>query len=121
MPYILESSKYLQKAISVFKEDSVQIPTKKAESFVSVWTPISVEKLRNSCKLHPSGRSSEFEKVPAFLCRHGVGRELTPVQTTGQYRPDAEILNKEIAFIQSASIQTLGQHRPDAVLDKAIT
>jgi hypothetical protein len=30
MPYILESSKYLEKVISMFKEDSVQIPTQRS-------------------------------------------------------------------------------------------
>jgi hypothetical protein len=63
-------------------------------------TPISVKK-PNSSKLHLSGRhgntlgcSSEFEKIPAFLRRHGVGRQLALIWTLGQYNPDAEILEK---------------------------
>jgi hypothetical protein len=80
--------------------------------------PISVEKM-NSSRLHPSkrhgnmsGRSSEFEKI-AFLHRHGVGRQLALVQLSGQHRPDAEILDKEIACIHSAFVRTTRQHHSD--------
>jgi hypothetical protein len=45
-----------------------------------------------------------------------VGRQLAPVQTLGQHRPDVEILYKEIACILSTSVWTIGQYRPDAVL-----
>jgi len=82
----------------------------------------------NSSRLHQSGRHgntsgrfSEFEKIPSFLCRHGVGRQLAPVRTTGQHCPDVEILYKEIACIHYASIRTIGQHRSDAVLVTTIT
>jgi hypothetical protein len=78
--------------------------------------------------LHPSRRHgntsrhfSEFEKMPAFLRRHGVGRQLAPVRTSGQHCPKAEILDKEIACIHSASVRTTGQHRPDAIIFMAIT
>jgi hypothetical protein len=67
------------------------------------------------------GRSLEFKKIPAFLCRHGVGRQLAPVQTTGKHRPDTEILDKEITCIQSTFVWTSGKHRLDTVLSKAIT
>jgi len=117
---------------------------KKVRSFVPVWmaqscvrTPISVKKLLNSSRLHPfgchgnmSGCSSEFVKIPSFLCRHGVGRQLALVWMTGQHRSNAEILDKEIASIHStyavldmaitcrqvATVRTLGQHRLDAAL-----
>jgi len=82
----------------------------------------------NSSRLHPFGRhgntsrhSSEFEKIPSFLCRHGVGRQLAPIQMTRTHHSNAEILDKEIACIHSASVQTTGQHRPNAVLVMAIT
>jgi hypothetical protein len=108
---------------------------KKVRSFVPVWmaqscvrTPISVKKLLNSSRLHPfgchgnmSGCSSEFVKIPSFLCRHGVGRQLALVWMTGQHRSNAEILDKEIACIHSTSVRTPGQHHSDAVLDMAIT
>jgi hypothetical protein len=96
-------------------------------SYVSVRTPISVEKLMNSSRLHPSGRHGnrsgrflEFEKIPTLLCWHGLGRQLAPIRTLGQHRLDAEIFDKEIACIHSSSVRTPGQHRPDTVLDMTI-
>jgi len=50
-----------------------------------------------------SEHTSEFKKILAFLRRHGVGRQLAPVRTLGQYRRDAEILDKEIACIHCIS------------------
>jgi hypothetical protein len=92
-----------------------------------VTTPINVKKLLNSSRVYPSGRhgnmsrrSLEFEKIPAFLCTHGLGRHLAPVRTNGQHCLD-EILDKETACIQSASVRTPWQHCPDTILDKTIT
>jgi hypothetical protein len=128
MPYISESS--LQKSFSrcsrkilcrfqlreIGSQDSVWM----AQS--CVWTPICVKKPNNS-KLHPSGRhgntfghTSDFKKIPVFLHRHGVGRQLSPAQMPGQHRLDVEILDKEIVCIHSASIWMTGQHCSDAVL-----
>jgi hypothetical protein len=122
-----------KKAISVFKEDSVQIPTQKSQIHCSVrtaksciWTPISVEKLLNSTSVHlsgchgnTSGRFLEFEKIPVFLYRHRLGKQFASIRMTGKHSPD-EILDKEVTCRQIATVQTTGQHRPDAVLDKAI-
>jgi len=73
--------------------------------------------------LHLSGshgntfeRSSKFEKIPAFLRKHRVGKHLAPVRMLGQHCPDVEILDKEIACIHFASIRTTRQHHPGAVL-----
>jgi hypothetical protein len=103
--------------------------SEKVGSFVFIWTtqsciqtPISVEKLLNSSSVHPFGhhrntsrRPSEFEKIPVFLCRHGLGRQLASVQMTRQHRLDA-VLDKEITCRQLATVRTLGQHRPDVAL-----
>jgi hypothetical protein len=90
--------------------------SEKVWSFVSVRTPINVEKLLNSSRLHSSGRhgnmsgrSSEFEKIPEFLCRHKLGRQPASVRTTGQRCPDA-FLDKKIMCRQFATVRTLGQH-----------
>jgi hypothetical protein len=122
MPYILECSvqknsfRYLRKILCIFqlREVESQVSTQMAQSCVR--TPFSVKK-SNSSILHPSGRhgdtigrTSRFEKIPAFLHRQGVGRQLELVRTLGQHRPDAKILDKEIACIHSASIRTTGQH-----------
>jgi hypothetical protein len=84
-------------------------------------------KTLNSSRLPPSGRHGntsgcnlEFKKIPALLCRHGLGRPLALVRTTAQHRPNAEILDKEIVCIHSASIRMTGQHRQDAVIFMAI-
>jgi hypothetical protein len=130
MSYFSESSKKFQKNyFKCSRKILCRFQLKKVGSHVSVqtaqsclWAPFSVEKLNNS-KLHQSEshgnmsrRSSEFEKIPAFLHRHEVGRQLAPVRTPGQNRPNAEILEKEIACIQFASVQTTGQHRSDVIL-----
>jgi hypothetical protein len=102
----------------MLKEDSAQIPTQRSripsfrpdgpvmhpDAHISVKEP-------NSLRLHPPGchdntsrRTSGFKKIPAFLHRHRVGRQLAPVQTLGQHRSDTKILNKEIACIHSASV-----------------
>jgi hypothetical protein len=128
MLYILES--LFQKSVSrcskkilcrfQLKEVGSQVFVLTAQSCVH--TPICVKK-PNSSRLHSSGshgntfgRTLGFKKIPAFLHRHGVGRQLAPVRTSGQHRLDAEILDKEIACIYSASVRTTGQHCPDAVL-----
>jgi hypothetical protein len=73
---------------------------RKVESVVSVQTalscvqtPIHVEKLLNSSRLHPFGRhgntpgcSSGFEKIPVFICKHGLGRQHAPIQTRSLIR-----------------------------------
>jgi hypothetical protein len=107
----------IEQCFKMFKEDSVQIQTQRSRipSFrldgpVMRRTPISIKKPINS-KLHPferhgntSRHTSKFKKIPAFLYRHRVRRQLAPVRTPRQYRPDAEILDKEVACIQSTSI-----------------
>jgi hypothetical protein len=91
-----------------------------AQSYV--WTPISL-KMPNNSKLHPSerhdntfGPTLEFEKIPAFLYPHEVGRQLALVRTLGQHRPNTEILDKEIACIHSAFIRMSRQHCPMAIM-----
>jgi hypothetical protein len=128
MPYISESS--LQKSFSrCLRKILCRLQPREVGSHVSVWTaqscvrtPISVKK-PNSSRLHTSGRhgntsrrTSKSEKIPTFLCRYGVGRQLEPVRTSRQRRLDAEFLDKEIACIHSASVQKIDQHRPDAIL-----
>jgi len=127
MPYISEFS--LQKSVSrcsrkilfrfQLREVGSQVSIRTAQSCVQ--TPISVEK-PNSSRLHPSGRhgntsrrTSKFEKIPAFLHRHGVGRH-APIWTLGQHPPNAKILDKDIVCILSAYVQRSGQHRLDVVL-----
>jgi hypothetical protein len=121
MLYISKYSKYLENVISVFKADSV-FQLRKVGSFVSVriaqscvLIPISVEKLLNSSRLHPSGRhgntsgcSSEFEKIPAFLCRHGLERHSASIQTTGQHHLDAKSLIRKISadILQPSRLQS---------------
>jgi len=144
MPYISEYSKYLEKgkfivqkrlcADSNSKKSDPLFPSGRpslasdAHAQSCVRTPISVKKLLNSARLHPSGRhgntsgcSSDFVKILAFLCRHGVGRQLALVWMTRQHCPNAEILDKEIACIHSTFVRTPEQHHPDAVLDMEIT
>jgi hypothetical protein len=124
-----------EKLFQVFKEDFVQIPTQKSRiPCFHLDGPImrpSAHQCRealNSSRLHPSGHhgntsglSSEFEKIPALLSKHGLGRQLPPVQTPRQHRPDTEILDKEIACIHYASVQMTGQYRLDMVLVMIIT
>jgi hypothetical protein len=124
MPYISK------KLFQVFKKDSMQISTQRSRiPCLCLDGPVmhpdaqQCREASNSSRLHPfghhgntSGCSSEFEKIPTFLCRHGVGRQLAPVWMLGQHHLDTEILDKEIACIHSASVQTTGQHRPDAAL-----
>jgi hypothetical protein len=108
MPYISKSS--LQKSCSrCSRKILCKFQLKEVGSQDSVRTPNSVKK-PNSSKLHSSKRhgntsehTSEFKKILAFLRRHGVGRQLAPVRTLGQYRRDAEILDKEIACIHCIS------------------
>jgi len=129
MSYIPESSKYFRKDISsVQRRFCTDSNLEKSDPCFSLDGRVMRPEGSNSSRLHPSRRqcntsrrSSEFEKIPTFLCRHGVGRQLAPVRTSGQQRPDPEILDKEIACIHSASVQTTGQHRSDAVLVMAIT
>jgi hypothetical protein len=115
-----------KKAISVFQEDFVQIPTQKSRILCfcqdgPIMRPNAhqCQKLLNSSSVHLFGchgnTSLEFEKIPVFLCRHGLGRQLASVRTTGQHCPDV-VLDKEITCRQFATIQTLGQHRLDAAL-----
>jgi hypothetical protein len=118
----------------VFNEDSVQIPTQRSRILCfRLGVPImrldahQCREASNSSRLHPSGRHgntfghfSVFEKISALLYRHGLGRQLGLVRTTGQHHLDAEILDKEIVCIHSASVRTTGQYRPDAVLVMAI-
>jgi hypothetical protein len=108
--------------------------SEKVGSFVSIrtaqsciLTPISVEKLLNSSRLHPFGRHdntygrySEFKNIPVFLCRHGLGRQLASVRTTRQHCPD-EVLDKEMMCRQFANVRTPRQHSPDVILDKEMT
>jgi hypothetical protein len=84
-----------EKLFQVFKEDSVQILTQRSRILCfrldgPVMCPDAYQcrEALNSSRLHPSrchgntsGRSSEFEKILALLCRHGLGRQLAPVQT----------------------------------------
>jgi hypothetical protein len=97
-----------KKAISVFQEDSVQFPTQKNSDplFPSGWpSDLSRRPLvsrsfwtapdLSGCHGNTSRRSSEFEKISVFLCRHELRRQPVSVQTTGQYCPDA-VLDKEI-------------------------
>jgi hypothetical protein len=114
----------------MFKEDSVLIPTQRSRILCFLLdSPIirpdahQCREALNSSRLHPSGRhgnmsesSSEFEKIPALLCKHRLGRQLAPVRTTWQHRLDAKILEKEIACIHSTSVRTTGPHRLDTVL-----
>jgi hypothetical protein len=90
------------------KEVGSQVFVRTTLSYVQM--PISVKKPNNS-RLHlsghhgnTSGRTSEFEKIPAFLHRHGVGRQLAPARMLGQHSPDAKILDKEITCIHFASV-----------------
>jgi hypothetical protein len=119
----------------VFKEDSVQIPTQRSQ--ISCSRPDGLvmrsdahqcREASNSSRLHPSrrhgntfGHSLEFEKIPTFLYRHEVGRQLVPIQRIGQHCPNVEILDKEIACIHSAWVRMTGQHHPDVVFAMAIT
>jgi hypothetical protein len=114
MPYISESSKRIsKKSFSCvqwkilcrfqLREVGSYVSVRTAKSYVQ--TPISIEK-PNSSKLHlsrrhgnMSGRSSGFEKIPIFIHIHKVRRQVAPVQTPGQHRPNAEILDKEITCI----------------------
>jgi len=84
----------------MLKEDSMQIPTHR--SWILRFRPDSPDmgsnahqclKVSNSSRLHPSGRSLEFEKKSDFLLRHIYGKIAAFVWKTGQHRPDA-ILNK---------------------------
>jgi hypothetical protein len=115
-------SRYSRKILCRFqlREVGSQDSVRTAQSCIR--TPSSVEKL-NSSRLHPSrrhgntsGHTSGFKKIPAFLHKHGMGRQLAPVRTLGQHRPDAKILDNEIACNHSTSVRMIGQHRPDAVL-----
>jgi hypothetical protein len=122
-----------KKAISMFKEDSMQILTQKSwilcfrlDGLVMHPDTRQSEKLLNSSSVHPSGhhgntsgRSSEFEKIVVFLCRHGVGRQPVSVRTIGQHRPNA-VLDKEITCRHFATVRTLGQHSQDAALIRKV-
>jgi hypothetical protein len=117
MPYFSESSKEFQKSyFKCSRKILCKFQLRKVGSHVfvqaaqsCVQTPFSVEK-PNSSKLHLSGRFSEFEKIPAFLHRYGVGTQLAPVRTPRQNHLNIEILDKEIACIHSTSVLTTGQH-----------
>jgi len=130
MPYFSESSTVFQKSyFKCSRKILCRFQLRKVGSYVSVWmtqscvrTPISVEK-PNSSRLHPfrrhgntSRHTLEFEKIPAFVCRHGVGRQLAPIWMLGKHRPNAEILDKEIVYVHFVSVRTLWQHRPDVAL-----
>jgi len=59
--------------------------------------------LPSGCQGNTFGRSSEFEKILVFLYRHGLGRQLAFVCTTGQHGPDV-VLDKEIMCRQFATV-----------------
>jgi hypothetical protein len=83
-----------------------------AQSYV--WTPIGVEKLRTVqgciCLDVMATRSDVLQssKDSSLPSQTWVGKTNAPVRTTGQHHLDAEILDKDIACIQSATIRTLG-------------
>jgi hypothetical protein len=95
-----------EKLFQVFKEDYVHISTQKSR--IPCFRPDGqvmpldalqcqeAEKFKVGRHGNTSRCFSEFEKILAFLHRHEVGRQLAPVQTPGQNRPNAEILDKEI-------------------------
>jgi hypothetical protein len=60
---------------------------------------------------HQSSRSFQISFVGTYM-----GRQHSLVRTTRQYRPNAEILDKEIAWRSSATVRMSGQYCPDAVL-----
>jgi len=114
MPYISESSKY----ISVFNEDSVQIPTQKIRILCFHPDGPVMRTDAHQCRRPNAIQSSRrFQFSFAYMewktaCTRSDDR---------QHHPDIEILDKEIAYIQSTSVWTSGKYRPNTVLDKAIT
>jgi len=132
MPYISESSKY----ISVFNKDSVQIPTQKIRILCFHPDGPVMRTDAHQCR----EASEQFQVASVWNCEH-VTRP-NAIQSSRrfqfsfaymewktactrsddrQHHPDIEILDKEIAYIQSTSVWTSGKYRPNTVLDKAIT
>jgi hypothetical protein len=107
------------KAISVFKEDSVQIPTQRSripsnrlDDVVFPYGHSSMSNIRPDDENFPSRRLSVSRNFKLF--------KSASVQTTWQYRPDdiqcssrnwisCPNMDREIATVLSE-----GQHRPDA-------
>jgi hypothetical protein len=91
-----------RKLFQKFQKDFVQIPTQKSQilrfrpdDLVMHLCAHQCQEASNNLRLHPFKRhantferSSKFEKIPAFLRRHELRRQLT----TGQHHPDAVLL-----------------------------
>jgi hypothetical protein len=110
-----------EKCFKMFKEDSVQIPTQRSR--IPRFRPDGLVLRRDA---HKCREAKQFKNASvqtswqhirthfrdredsAFLHRHRVGRQLAIVRTLGQHRPNAEILDKEIACIHSASVRMSG-------------
>jgi hypothetical protein len=107
------------KAISVFKEDSVQIPTQRSripsnrpDDVVFPSERSSVNNIRQDDVNFPSGRPSVSRNFELF--------KSASVQTTWQYHPDAiqctsrNWISCPDTDWETETVRTEGQHHPDA-------
>jgi hypothetical protein len=114
-----------KKAISVFKE-SVQIPSQKSR--ILCFCPDAHQCREASEQFQVASIWTSWQHIQTlfrvredscFPLQTQIGKTACTRSENRQNHPD-EILDKEIAYIQSATIRTPGQHRLDVVLDKVI-